>query len=132
MQFRVLSHFKSSDNILGLAALKQLNVVIHPCLNTFTMEDLTINCNPESSRNPFMIVDSDKMDQIIVKHARNKNNPSDAFLASLQFVDDLASVMSDFGEQVDQQLKQLIVTNAQLHKHKQGKVTKTRVQCWSI
>jgi len=29
LQFRVLSHFKSSDIILGLPALKQLNVLIH-------------------------------------------------------------------------------------------------------
>ena len=48
-----------------------------------------------------MIVDSDKMDQIIVKQARNKKNSSDAFLISLHFAEGLASVKSDFGDQFD-------------------------------
>jgi hypothetical protein len=34
-QFRVLPHFKSSDIVLGLLALKQTGVVIHPSQNTF-------------------------------------------------------------------------------------------------
>jgi hypothetical protein len=55
-----------------------------------------------------MIVDSDKMDQIIVKQARNKKNPRDLIFISLHFVEDLASVKSDFGDQFDQQLKHLI------------------------
>jgi hypothetical protein len=55
-----------------------------------------------------MIVNFDKMDQIIVKQARNKNNPSDVFLISLHFAEDLASVKSNFGEHFDRQLKQLI------------------------
>ena len=50
LKFIVLSHFKSSNIILGLPALKQLNVVIHPSLNTFTMGDFTINCNQVSRR----------------------------------------------------------------------------------
>jgi hypothetical protein len=33
LQFKVLPRFKSSDVILGLPALKQLNVIIHPSLN---------------------------------------------------------------------------------------------------
>jgi len=36
LKFRDLHHFKRSDIILGLPALKQLNVVIYPSLNTFT------------------------------------------------------------------------------------------------
>jgi hypothetical protein len=109
LQFRVLPHYnKSPDIILGLPALKQLNVVIHPSLNTFTTGYFTINCNRELRRISCMIVDFDKMDQMIVKHARNKKNPSYVFLISLHFAEDLASVKSDFGEQFDQQLKQLI------------------------
>jgi hypothetical protein len=108
LQFRVLPHFKSSDIILGLPALKQLNVVIHPSLNTFTIEDFTINCNRESRKMSCIIVDSDTMDPKNVKQTRNKKNPSDVFLISLHFAEDLASVKSDFGEEFDQQLKQLI------------------------
>ena len=58
LQFRFLPHFKSFDIILGLPALKQLNVLIYPSLNTFTMGDFTINCNRESRRIFCMIVDS--------------------------------------------------------------------------
>ena len=108
LQFRILPHFKSSDIILGLPALKHLGVIIHPSLNNFTMGDFTINCNRELRRISCMIVDSDKMDQIIVKQARNKKNPSDVFLIPLHFAEDLTSVKSDFGDQFDQQLKQFI------------------------
>jgi hypothetical protein len=48
------------------------------------------------------------MDQIIVKQARNKKNPSDFFLVSLHFAKDLASVKSAFGDQFDRQLKHII------------------------
>ncbi len=37
LQFRVLSHFNSSDIISGLLALKRLGIVIHPSSNTFSM-----------------------------------------------------------------------------------------------
>jgi hypothetical protein len=42
LQFRVLPHFKGSDIILGLPALKKLEVAIHPKLNSYTMRDYTI------------------------------------------------------------------------------------------
>ena len=77
-------------------------MVIHPSLNIFTMGDFTINCNRESHRISCMLVDSNKMNQIIVKQARNKKNPIDAFLISLHFDEDLESVKSDFGDHVDQ------------------------------
>ena len=48
LQFRVLPHFKSSDIILGLLALKKLNVFIHLNSNNFTMGDFTLNCNRET------------------------------------------------------------------------------------
>ena len=98
LQFRVLPHFKSSDIILRLTTLKQLDVVIYSSLNAFTMGDFTINCNRESYRISCMIVDYDRMDQIVVKQARNKKNPSNVFLISLHFAEDLASVKNDFGE----------------------------------
>jgi hypothetical protein len=55
-----------------------------------------------------MIVDSDKMEQIMFKPARNKKHPCDIFLISLYFAGNLASVKRYFGEKFDQQLKQLI------------------------
>jgi hypothetical protein len=109
LQFRVLPHFKISNIILRLPVLKQLNVFIQHSLNTFTMGDFTINCNRKTRRISYMIVESDKMGQKIVKHARNnKKNPSDVLLISLHCVEDLASVKSEFGDPFDQQLNQLI------------------------
>jgi hypothetical protein len=42
LQLRVLPHFKGSDIILGLPALKKLEVVMHRNLNPFTIGDYTI------------------------------------------------------------------------------------------
>jgi hypothetical protein len=66
LQFRVFRHFKISDIISGLLALKQPGVVIHSSLDTFSMGSFTINCKRESRRISYMLVDSDKMDQIFV------------------------------------------------------------------
>jgi len=67
-----------------------------------------------------MIVDSDKIGQIIVKQARNKKNPSDVFLISLHIVEELATVKSGYGEQFDKHLKQLITEFADVTKEPQG------------
>ncbi len=46
-KFRVLPHFKGSDIILGLRALKKLETIIHHNLNSFTMGDYIVQCNRE-------------------------------------------------------------------------------------
>ena len=66
-----------------------------------------------------MFVDFDKMGQIVVKHARNKQNPSDLFLISLHFDEDLVYVKSDFGEPFNQQLKQRIMESADVTEESQ-------------
>jgi hypothetical protein len=55
-----------------------------------------------------MIIDCDKMDQIIVKQAKNKKSSRDVLLISLHFAEDLVSLKNDFGENFDQQIKELI------------------------
>ena len=80
LQFRVLSHFKSPDIILGLLALKQLNVGINPSLNIFTIDDFTINCNRETRRIICMIVNSDKMDQKLLSRPEIRKNLVTFFL----------------------------------------------------
>ena len=67
-----------------------------------------------------MIVDFIKIDQRIVMQARNKKNLSDVFLISLHFAEELASIKSDFGDQFDQQLKQLITEFADVTEEPQG------------
>jgi hypothetical protein len=98
LQFRVLPHLKGSDIIQGRPALKKLEVAIRPNLNSFTMGDYTVQCNLESRKISYLIVDTDKMNQIIVKQARNKKNPMDVFLISQHFVEELTTDISDFGE----------------------------------
>ncbi len=83
--------------MLGLPALKKLNVVVHPSLNYFTMGDYTIKCDRESRRISCLIIDIDKMNQIIAKHASNKKDPLYVFVIFLYFVEELATVKSDFG-----------------------------------
>jgi hypothetical protein len=92
LQFRGLPHFKGSDIILGLTALKKLEIAIHPNLNSFTMGDYTVQCNPELRKISCLIVDDDKMNQIIIKQARNKKDPVVVFLISLHFAEELATV----------------------------------------
>ena len=60
------------------------------------------------------------MDQIIVKQARNKKNPSDVLLISIHIAQDLASVKSVFGELFDQQLKKIIKEFADVAEEPQG------------
>ncbi len=120
LQFGVLPHFKGSDIILGLPTLKKLNDVVHPSLNSFTLVDPTIQCDCESRRISCLIVDTDKMNQIIAKRARNKKDPMDVLLISLHFVEELATLKSDFGEKFDQQLKHLIAEFADITEEPQG------------
>jgi hypothetical protein len=47
LQFRVLPNFKSSDIILRLTALRELNVTIHPISNEFTLKNATVTCHRE-------------------------------------------------------------------------------------
>jgi hypothetical protein len=70
LQFRVLPHFKGPDILLGLSSLKKLKVAIYSNLNSFTMGDYIVQCNRESRRISCLIIDTDKMNQIITKQAR--------------------------------------------------------------
>ena len=60
------------------------------------------------------------MNQIIAKHARNKKDHVDVFLIPLHFAEELATVKSDFGEQLDQELKHLITDFADITEKLQG------------
>jgi hypothetical protein len=84
------------------------------------MGDFTMQCNRESRRISCKIVGTDKTSQIIVKQDRNKKNPTDAFLISLHFAEEIASVRSDFVEKFDQQLKHLITEFTDITEESQG------------
>ena len=60
------------------------------------------------------------MDKILVKEGRNKKNPSDVFMISLQFKEDLDTIKSDFGAEFDKQLKELITEFADVTEEPEG------------
>jgi hypothetical protein len=120
LEFRVLPHFKSSDIILGLPALRDLDVTIHPSSNEFTVKNATVVCHREPIRISCILVDTSKMDKILVKQSRNKKNPSYVFMISLQFKEDLDTIKSDFGEEFDKQIKKLITEFADVTEEPEG------------
>ena len=81
--------------------MKLMNMIIRPSMNSFTVSMNTVNCKAEPRRVSCVIVDSDKINQIIIKQSRNKKRPSELFLISLPFTEDLKSVKSDFNELFD-------------------------------
>jgi hypothetical protein len=56
----------------------------------------TASCNCESRSIFCMLVESDKMNRIVVKQARNEKNPIEVFRIFLHNVEELASVKSIF------------------------------------
>ena len=60
------------------------------------------------------------MKKILVKQSRNKKNPADIFLISLQFKEDLDKIKSDFGAEFDKQLKELITEFADVTEEPEG------------
>ena len=60
------------------------------------------------------------MNKIIAKQARNKTDNADVFLISLPFVEELATIKCDFGDQFEQQLKNLITKFADITEESQG------------
>ncbi len=71
LEFRVLPHFKSADIILGLTSLRDLDVTIHPSSNEFTVKNVTVCCHREPLRISCVLVDTTKMEKILVKQSRN-------------------------------------------------------------
>ena len=84
------------------------------------MGDFIVHCNSESRRRSCMIMDSDKINQIIVnKQARTEKNSCDFFLTSLFFAKEQATVTIDNGEQQNQQLEHLVTEFADMNEEDQ-------------
>ena len=87
---------------------------------TFLSTSYRVQCNRESRRVSCLIVNTNKMNQIIAKQAQNKKDPVDVFLISLHFAEVLATVKNNFEEQFDQQLKHRITEFADVTEEPQG------------
>ena len=64
--------------------------------------------------------DSYKMQKILAKVARNKHTESELFLVSLDFSEELESIKTDFGPELDKQLKELVTEFADVTQEPQG------------
>ncbi len=76
-------------------------MTIHPSSNEFTVKNATVVCHREPRRMSCILVDASKMEKTMVKQSRNKKNPLDVFMISLQFKEELDTIKSDFGEEFD-------------------------------
>jgi hypothetical protein len=69
--------------ILGLPSIRDLDVTIHPSSNEFLVQNATVACHREPKRISCRLVDTTKMDKILIKQFRNKKNPADfVFISS--------------------------------------------------
>jgi len=114
-------YLNSKDwNFIGSTSSGEVRGIYTSQSKVFTMGDYIIQCNRKSGRISCLIVITDKMNQIIAKHARNKKDPVSVFLISLHLAEELATVKSDFEEQFDQQLKHLITEFADVTEEPRG------------
>ena len=65
-------------------------------------------CELQPRRISCLLVDSSKMQKILAKSARNKHTNSELFLVSLHFAEELESMKTNVGLELDIQLKQLV------------------------
>jgi len=67
-----------------------------------------------------LLDDSPKMHKILAKVARNKLTESELLLVSLRFAEELESIKTDFGPELDMQLKELVTKFANVTQESQG------------
>ncbi len=81
---------------------------IQPSNNSVLIGDLPLACESQPRRVSCILVDSSKMQKMLAKAKRNKHTESELFLVSLHFSEELESIKTDFGPELDTQLKKLI------------------------
>jgi hypothetical protein len=106
--FTVLPQLKCIDFIFGLPAMKDLNMYIQPSHNLDVICDQPFSRESQPRWISCLLVNSSKMQQILEKAARNKRTEAELFLALLLFAEELESIITDFGFELDTQLKERI------------------------
>ena len=81
---------------------------IQPSNKSVLIGDIPLACESQPRRVSCLLVDSSKMQKILVKVARNKHTKSELFLVSLHFCEELESIKTDFVPELDTQLKKLV------------------------
>ena len=72
------------------------------------INDRSFPCEAQPRKISCLLVDSSKIQKILIKAARNKHNEYELFLVSLHFNEELQSLKTDFGSKLDNKLKELI------------------------
>ncbi len=70
--------------------------------------DIPFPCESQPRWASYLLVDSSKMHKILAKVVRNKRTQSELFLVSLHFAEEVESIKTDFGPELDTQLKELV------------------------
>ena len=108
IQFRVLPHLKCADVILGLPALKDMDMTINVKKKTVNLGGVEVPCTQEDRRVTCFLLDGDKLAKLVAKANRSKKQTSDFFAISLQLAEQIASVKTDFGEDFDEKIQSLL------------------------
>ncbi len=88
--------------------------------NSMLIGDIPFACESQPWRVSCFLVDSTKMQKILAKAVRNKHKDSELFLVSLHFFEELESIKTDFGLELDAQLKRLVTKFADVTQEPQG------------
>ena len=81
---------------------------IQPSKDMVLIGDIPFLCESQPRRFSCLLVDSSKMHKILAKVARSKHTESELFLVSLHFSEQLESIKTDFGPELDTRLKELV------------------------
>jgi len=120
LTFVVLPHLKCVDFVVDLPALKDLQMSIQPSNNLVMINDRSFPCESQPRRVSRLLVDSSKMQKILTKAVRNKHNDCELFLVSLHFDEELQTIKTDFGSELDAKLKELITEFVDVTQEPQG------------
>lgn len=108
LQFRVLPQLECADVILGLPGQKELNMIIRPADDMISIDGVDISAKSEDRRVRLNLINADKMEQIMKKASRSNKQTSDFFTMSVQQVQEMSEISSDFGDEYDQKLRELV------------------------
>jgi len=120
LNFTVLPHLKCVDFIFGLPTMKELNVSFQPSNNLVMIGYLTFTCDSQPRRVSCLLADSSKMHKILAKDVRSKHIESELLLVSLHFAEELECIKTDFGPELDTQLKELVIEFSDVTQEPQG------------
>ena len=81
---------------------------IQPSKDMVLIVDILFLCESQPRRVSCFLVDSSKMHKILAKAARSKQTKSELFLVSIHFVEELESIKTYFGPELETQFKELI------------------------